>query len=134
MMETEFIVLTIALVVSSLISVCCGVKFVIGFVAWKKLRAVRPYIPDSEYEIAHKQSYQKADSNARSEGVQISPFCISSQNPYNNTYENKEKYSIRYQLDNIFFRHIRRIIPKYRKRKQLRLSRTVNPAWLTTLV
>ena len=85
MMETEFIVLTIALIVSSLICIYCGVKFVIGFVAWKKLRAVRPYIPESEYKIAHKQSYQKADGNTRSKGVQVSPFCISMNNPYNNS-------------------------------------------------
>jgi len=124
MMETEFIVLTIALIVSSLACVYCGLRFVFSFVVWKKLRAVRPYIPDNECEIAHKQSYQKTDSNAGSEGVQISPFCISSYNPYNNPYENKEKYSIRYQLVNIFFSHVKRIISKYRKRKQLRISRT----------
>jgi len=41
MMEIEFIILTIALIVLSLLSVYCGVKFVIGFVAWKKLRAIR---------------------------------------------------------------------------------------------
>jgi len=114
-MEAEFIILTIALIVSSLISVYCGVKFVIGFVAWRKLRATRQNIPNGECEIAQKQSYQKADGYARSEGVQISPFCISADNPNNNAYECGGKYTIANPFQNIFFSHIKRIISRIKR-------------------
>ncbi|MBU2535840.1 MAG: hypothetical protein ABIK32_06215 [Chloroflexota bacterium] len=115
MMEIEFIILTIALIVLSLLSVYCGVKFVIGFVAWKKLRAIRQNIPNGECEIAQKQGYQKANGYARSEGVQISPFCISADNPNNNAYEYGRKYTIANPFKNIFISHIASIISRVKR-------------------
>ena len=110
MIEIEFIILTIALIVFSLLSVYCGVKFVIGFVAWKKLLAIIKNIPNGECEITQIQSYQKANGHTRSKGMQLSPFCISTNNPNNNTYEYGGKYRIANPFKDIFSRHLQSII------------------------
>jgi len=113
-METEFIVLTISLIVSSLLAVYFGIKFVICFESIKKnLRMVKPYIPDNECEITHKQGYQKTDGYARGEGMQVSPFCISTDNPNSNAYKYGGKHTIANQFKNGFFSHAKRIISGY---------------------
>ena len=111
-METEFIVLTLALVIASALCIYCGVKFVIYFVAWRRLRAIRQNIPNSKNNIPQKPCDQKANSYARGKRVQYSPVSISVNNPNNDTDEDGDKYTIPYPLSYILVCHIVSIIKR----------------------
>ena len=115
MMEVEFIVLSIALIILSLLAVYFGVKFVIGFVEWKKLRAIRRNVPDNKNNIFQKQCAQKANSHTETKRMQSSPFSISLNNPYNDKDEYKSNYPIPYPFGFVLITHIARIISRIKR-------------------
>jgi hypothetical protein len=81
-MESEFILLTIALVILNLIALYIGVKFVIC------LSAILHKVPNYKENISQPQCSQKTNSETEPKRMQICPFGISTNNPENHSDNN----------------------------------------------